>query len=464
MSLHVYPLAATDKNGCKPDNPIYNGFFTTMTWNKCLDRLRAEVDAKDIALWLKPLRVKETDEGLELFAPNDILAHRVRDNYLSLIRKACEEIRNRPCAVRLRLSADSSTPKKNRTALPEQPQARLESNVDPRFTFDNFVEGQSNTIAKASALQIAEEPLTQFNPLLLYGSTGLGKTHLLHAIGNRILELQPNAIVYYTHSEQFVNATIRAIKNQEMDQLKQQFRSVDALLIDDIQFFAGKERTQEEFFHTFNSLLELKQRVIITCDRYPKEVNGLKNRLKSRLGWGLSVAIDPPDFETRVAILLQKARQQGIQISDKVAFYIAKKLRSNIRELEGALNTLWANARFTGATIDIEFTKQTLRELFTIHHRQVTIENIQKATANYYNIRLSDLLSKKRTRSIARPRQLAMFLAKELTDKSLPEIGEAFGGRDHTTVLHACRKMEQLFGEEPDYAEDKQKLINLLTE
>ena len=434
-------------------------------WDKCIHRLQAEIDSSDIALFLKPLRFTETDNGLALFAPNEIVAQRVRDNYLPLIRAACEEIRQQPCEVTLHLSADGSLPKRKRpSALPERPQARLQSNIDPRFTFENFVEGQSNTIAKHSALQIAEEPQVEYNPLLLYGSTGLGKTHLLHAIGNRILELQPNAIVYYTHSEQFVNATIRAIKNQEMDQLKEQFRSVDALLIDDIQFFAGKERTQEEFFHTFNSLLELKQRVIITCDRYPKEVNGLKNRLKSRLGWGLSVAIDPPDFETRVAILLQKARQQGINISDQVAFYIAKKLRSNIRELEGALNTLWANARFTGATIDIEFTKQTLRELFTIHHRQVTIENIQKATANYYGIRLSDLLSKKRTRSIARPRQLAMYLAKELTDKSLPEIGEAFGGRDHTTVLHACRKMQQLFNEEPDYAEDRQKLINLLTE
>ncbi len=436
-----------------------------MLWDKCLKRLQAELDKNDIALFLKPLRVKETTTGLELFAPNEILAHRVRDNYLDLIRKACEDILQHPCEVNLCLGTGAQPQTKEKPDPPrDRPQARLKSNIDARFTFENFVEGQSNAIAKASALQIAEEPLTQFNPLLLYGSTGLGKTHLLHAIGNRILERQPQAIVYYTHSEQFVNATIRAIKNQEMDRLKEQFRSVDALLIDDIQFFAGKERTQEEFFHTFNSLLELKQRVIITCDRYPKEVNGLKNRLKSRLGWGLSVAIDPPDFETRVAILLHKARQQGIQISDKVAFYIAKKLRSNIRELEGALNTLWANARFTGATIDIEFTKKTLRELFSIHHRQVTIENIQKTIANYYNIRLSDLLSKKRTRSIARPRQMAMYLAKELTDKSLPEIGEAFGGRDHTTVLHACRKMEQLFTEEPDYAEDKQKLINLLTE
>ncbi len=433
-------------------------------WNQCLQRLLSELSENEISLWIQPLRVKETSKGLELFAPNEILAQRVRDNYLDLIRRACEDISQRPCTIKLSLSADAGASGKSVKKTAQKPPVRLQSNVDSRFTFDNFVEGKSNAIAKASAIQIAEDAETPFNPLLLYGSTGLGKTHLLHAIGNRILQLQPQAIVYYITSERFVNSTVQALRTRNINRLKEEFRSVNALLIDDIQFFADKEHTQEEFFHTFNTLLELKQRVIITCDRYPKEVSGLKSRLKSRLGWGLSVAIDPPDLETRVAILLQKARQQNIQISEEVAFYLAKRLRSNIRELEGALNTLWANAKFIGATIDIDFTKNTLRKLFEVNSRQVSISNIQKTTADYYNIKLSDLLSKKRNRSIARPRQLAMYLAKELTDKSLPEIGEAFGGRDHTTVLHACRKMEQLFNEEPDYAEDKQKLINRLTE
>ncbi|VAW38989.1 Chromosomal replication initiator protein DnaA [hydrothermal vent metagenome] len=433
-----------------------------MIWGKCLKRLESDLTMSDINIWLRPLQVVEGKTTLTIIASNDIIIDKIKENFLILINLALKEISDIDYNIVIIL------PQQNTSVIQESslgslaPVARP-SNIDKRFTFDNFVEGSSNTIAKASALQVSQKLLTQFNPLLLYGSTGLGKTHLLHAIGNKILANDSSAIVCYVHSEQFVNGMINALRTGSITEFKNQYRSVSALLIDDIQFFAGKERTQEEFFHTFNSLLECKQRVIITCDKFPKEVNGLESRLKSRLGWGLSVCIDPPDFETRVAILQKKAVQHGFYLADDVAYYIAKKIKSNVRELEGALNTLWANSSFTHVDISLDFTKQTLKELFNIHHRHITVENIQKQTANYYNIKLSDLLSKKRTRSLVRPRQMGMFLAKELTDKSLPEIGEAFGGRDHTTVLYAHKKMKQLFDEEPEFLEDKQKLINLLT-
>jgi chromosomal replication initiator protein len=436
-----------------------------MIWNKCLKRLESELAINDINIWLKPLQVIETDKSLTLIAPNDIIIDKINADYYDLIQLAVKEISNQPYTINISLPKQSIASVANNSSLNNTNETliQLPSNIDERFTFDSFVEGSSNSIAKASSLQVAQEPLTQFNPLLLYGSTGLGKTHLLHAIGNKILEKDPKAVVCYVHSEQFVNGMINALRTGSIADFKKQYRSVSALLIDDIQFFAGKERTQEEFFHTFNSLLECKQRVIITCDKFPKEVNGLESRLKSRLGWGLSVCIDPPDFETRVAILQKKAIQQGFILNDDVAYFIAKKIKSNVRELEGALNTLWANASFMHVDISLDFTKQTLKELFNVHHRHITIDNIQKQTAIYYNIRLSDLLSKKRTRSLARPRQMGMYLAKELTDKSLPEIGEAFGGRDHTTVLYAHKKILQLFEEIPEFLEDKQKLINLLT-
>ena len=433
-----------------------------MIWGKCLKRLESELSVSDINIWLKPLQIIEEHDNLTIIAPNDIIIDKIKSDYLALIMLAIKDISKRNIEINISLPSQKPKPEiKSINTLKDI--INIPSNIDERFTFENFVEGSSNAIAKASSLQVAQQPLTQFNPLLLYGSTGLGKTHLLHAIGNLILKNDPNAIVCYVHSEQFVNGMINALRTGSISEFKKQYRSVSALLIDDIQFFAGKDRTQEEFFHTFNSLLECKQRVIITCDKFPKEVNGLESRLKSRLGWGLSVCIDPPDFETRVAILLKKAIQQGFVLSDEVAYFIAKKIKSNVRELEGALNTLWANASFMHVDISLEFTKQTLKELFNVHHRHITIENIQKQIANYYNIRLSDLLSKKRTRSIARPRQMGMYLAKELTDKSLPEIGEAFGGRDHTTVLYAQKKIKQLFDEKPEFLEDKHKLINLLT-
>ena len=433
-----------------------------MLWGKCLKRLESELTVNEINLWLNPLPAIHDHNNLTIIVPNDMMLDQVKQKYIKLIKLAADEITNSSINVSVSLP-QQNTILNNSASSKNNPVVPLPTNLDERFTFDSFVEGSSNTIAKASALQVAQESLTQFNPLLMYGSTGLGKTHLLHAIGNKILKDDPSAIICYVHSEQFVNGMINALRTGSITEFKNQYRSVTALLIDDIQFFAGKERTQEEFFHTFNSLLECKQRVIITCDKFPKEVNGLESRLKSRLGWGLSVCIDPPDFETRVAILQKKANQQGFVLSDDVAYFIAKKIKSNVRELEGALNTLWANASFRKVEISLDFTKETLKELFNVYHRHITIENIQKQAANYYNIRLSDLLSKKRTRSLARPRQMAMYLAKELTDKSLPEIGEAFGGRDHTTVLYAHKKIKLLFDEIPEFLEDKQKLVNLLT-
>ncbi len=432
-----------------------------MLWNKCLKRLESELATNEINIWLKPLQVLESNSIIEIIAPNDMIIDKLEKDYLKLIKLALIDITGKDFQIKFSLPKAKISTQTN--SKKESVFSQLPANIDKRFTFDNYVEGTSNSIAKAAAIQVAEQPQTQFNPLLIYGSTGLGKTHLLHAIGNNIIQNDKTAVVCYVHSEQFVNSMINAIKNNSMEKFHSQYRSVSALLIDDIQFFAGKDRSQEEFFHTFNFLLECKQRVIITCDRFPKEVNGLESRLKSRLGWGLSICIDPPEFETRVAILQKKALNQGFTLSDEVAFFIAKQIKSNVRELEGALNTLWATSNFLHKDIDLDFTKNTLKELFKVHHGYITLENIQKQTALYYNVRLSDLLSKKRTRSLVRPRQLAMYLAKELTDRSLPEIGEAFGGRDHTTVLYAHKKMRELFDEIPEFLEDKHKLINILT-
>jgi chromosomal replication initiator protein len=436
-----------------------------MIWDKCLKRLLSDLSENDINLWLKPLQATETDTSLRILAPNQIIIEKVSNEYLNLITAACKDITGN-----LSFTVNISLPQNNHNNNPTT-QSKLEnnipSNVDTRFCFNNFVEGRSNTMAKAFALQVAQEPLTQLNPLFIYGSTGLGKTHILHAIGNEIIKNEPDATVCYVHSEQFVNELINTIRTKNMssiEEFKNKYRSVTALLIDDIQFFAGKDRSQEEFFHTFNALLQNKQRVIITSDKFPKEVNGLEPRLKSRMGWGLSVCIDPPDFETRVAILQEKALNQGITLSDEVAYYIAKNIKSNVRELEGVLYTLIANAKFKKSDINLDFTKETLKPTVNVHNRQITINNIQKQVARYYNIRLSDLLSKRRTRSLARPRQVAMYLSKELTDKSLPEIGDEFAGRDHTTVLYAHKKVKELMDELPEMEEDVRKLINLLSE
>ena len=353
----------------------------------------------------------------------------------------------------------SSSPK----VIPIPEAMKHKSNINPTYQFDNFVEGKSNQLARAAATQVANNPGGSYNPLFIYGGTGLGKTHLLHAVGNGIVANNGDAKIVYMHSERFVQDMVKALQNNAIEDFKRFYRSVDALLIDDIQFFANKERSQEEFFHTFNALLEGNQQIILTSDRYPKEIDGVEDRLKSRFGWGLTIAIEPPELETRVAILMRKAAENRIHLPNEVAFFIAKRLRSNVRELEGALNRVIANANFTGRPITIDFVREALRDLLALQEKLVTVDNIQKTVADYYKIKVADILSKRRSRSVARPRQVAMALAKELTNHSLPELGNAFGGRDHTTVLHACRKIEQLREESHDIKEDYKNLIRTLS-
>ncbi len=444
-------------------------------WRRCLERLEGEFGAEDIHTYLKPLQPAESDDGLRLLAPNAYTLERIEHAFLPRIRAILNHLAARPIPVRLEVGTLSArraaTPKTAATrngvpaAAPIEtpPPAEFDGNLDPNYTFDSFVEGKSNQLGKAAAIQVATNPGRAYNPLLLYGGTGLGKTHLMHAAGNLIRENNPRTKVMYLRSEQFVSAMIDALRNKNMDEFKRRFREVDALLIDDIQFFAGKNTTQEEFFHTFNALFEGKQQIILTCDRYPKEVENLEPRLKSRLGWGLSVAIEPPDFETRAAILLSKAQSKGMSLPEDVALLIAKRMRSNVRDLEGALNTLAARGNFLGRAITLEFAQETLRDLLTVHAQAITVPNIQKTVADFYQLRLQDLLSKRRSRSLARPRQVAMALSKELTEHSLPEIGEAFGGRDHTTVLHACRTIRDLTETDGKLRQDYEKLVRILT-
>jgi len=339
----------------------------------------------------------------------------------------------------------------------------LKSNLNSAFTFDTFVEGKSNQLALAAAQQVAENPGGSYNPLFIYGGVGLGKTHLMHAVGNAMRERKPDAKIVYLHSERFVADMVKALQLKAIDEFKQFCRSVDALLIDDIQFFAGKDRSQEEFFHTYNALLERGQQMILTCDRYPKEIDGVEERLKSRFGWGLTVAVEPPELETRVAILINKAEQTGMDLSRDAAFFIAQRIRSNVRELEGALKRVMAHAQFSGRVIDIDLIRESLKDLLALQDKLVTIDNIQRVVADYYKLKMSDLLSKRRSRSVARPRQIAMALAKELTNYSLPEIGEAFGGRDHTTVLHACRKVKELEQSDREVERDLKNLFRTLS-
>jgi chromosomal replication initiator protein len=440
-------------------------------WRRCLERLEGDLSAEDLHTWLMPLQARDDADGLQLFAPNSYTLDTVRQRYLPQIEQVLQLLLGKACPVRLEVG--SSTPR----AVPAKPAATTsggakpapaaeqayQHNLDPHYTFETFVEGKSNQLGKAAAMQVATNPGRAYNPLLLYGGTGLGKTHLMHAAGNLMLERNPGFKIMYLRSEQFVGSMIEALRAKSMDVFKRRFRSVDALLIDDIQFFAGKDTTQEEFFHTFNALFESKQQIILTCDRYPKEVDKLEPRLKSRLGWGLSVAIEPPDFETRAAILLAKAHEKGVAVDESVAMLLAKRIRSNVRDLEGALNTLAARANFYGKPITTDFAEETLRDLLATHAQAVTISNIQKTTAEYFNVRLQDLLSKRRVRSLARPRQIAMTLAKELTEHSLPEIGEAFGGRDHTTVMHACKTIRKFIETDVRMRQDWEQLIRTLT-
>ena len=431
-------------------------------WHLCLQHLERELPAEDINTFIRPLEVVYSKNRTRLVAPNSYVRDHIATHYLERIRDIFEHLDHPRASV----SIEDGLPSREVTSSNEPTpvvRSRKTTGLNPRYRFDNFVLGKSNELGFAAASQIAQKPGDAYNPLLLYGSTGLGKTHLLHAIGNLIREQRPEIKVLYLDSERFVSDMIKALRHGAIDNFKKHYRSAGALLIDDIQFFAGKKSSQEEFFHTFNTLLDSKQQIVLTCDRYPKEVEGLEARLRSRFGWGLTVAIEPPDFETRVAILMNKAQDKGVQLEEPVAFLVAKRLRSHVRDLEGALNTLIANARFTGREITEGFAREVLRDLLTVHDRLITIENIQKTVCEYYKIRMAELLSKRRPRSIARPRQMAMALCKELTQHSLPEIGDAFGGRDHTTVLHACRKIEELCETDGRLREDKVKLLRLLT-
>jgi chromosomal replication initiator protein len=442
-------------------------------WTRCVRALEAELPEEQFNTWVRPLQVLERNGSLKLLAPNRFAVDWVNTHLLARIGELLRdsttgdapivtvEVGSRPAA-----NGANGAPH----ALPEMPPPRARrteglvvgARINPDFTFASFVEGKSNQLARAAAYQVAENPGHAYNPLFLYGGVGLGKTHLMHAIAHLIKERDHDARVAYVHSERFVGDMVRALQHNKINDFKTAYRSLDALLIDDIQFFANKTGSQEEFFHTFNALLEGQHQVILTCDRYPKEVEGLEERLKSRFGWGLTVAIEPPELETCVAILITKAQASGVALPEEVAFFIAKRIRSNVRELEGALKRVIANSRFTGHAITLEFTREALKDLLSLQAKLVTIENIQKTVADYYKVRVADLLSKRRSRSVARPRQVAMALAKELTSHSLPEIGDAFGGRDHTTVLHACKRIKELRGEEQRMAEDYSNLLRTL--
>jgi len=444
-------------------------------WEKCLNYLQDELPSQQFNTWIRPLQVTHGDGKLVLFAPNSFVLDRVSERFLPRITELLHKhYEQDPPAISLKIGSKDIAPTKSEAVSPSRPtfatpvaistESNFRSNLNAQFTFDSFVEGKSNQLARAASQQVAENPAVAYNPLFLYGGVGLGKTHLIHAIGNHILKRNPKAKVLYLHSERFVADMVKALQTNAMNEFKRFYRSVDALLIDDIQFFAGKDRTQEEFFHTFNALLESQQQqVILTCDRYPKEINGVEERLKSRFGWGLTVAVEPPELETRVAILMSKAELARIELPYEVAFFVAKRIRSNVRELEGALKRISANAHFTGHAITVDFVKESLRDLLALQDKLISIENIQRTVAEYYKLKMADLLSKRRSRSIARPRQMAMALAKELTNHSLPEIGDAFGGRDHTTVLHAYRLIQELRTSNTALEEDYTHLLRILT-
>jgi len=459
-------------------------------WQQCLDQLEDELSSQQFNTWIRPLQARLEDGQLRLLAPNRYVRNQVQGSYLDRIHELLDrftEPQLRP-AISLEVGtahergpipvrADGSGGVAERDsgrlvgkAAPGQPVASgagklilgSPSELNEDFVFETFVEGKSNEMAKAAAMQVAANAGKSYNPLLLYGGVGLGKTHLMHAVGNYIKSKDPRANVVYLHSQRFVQDMVKALQQGTMDDFMQYYRSVDTLLIDDIQFFANKLRSQEEFFHVFNALLESDRQMVLTCDRYPREIDGLEERLKSRFVYGLTQEVEPPDLETRVAILMKKAEAEEIDLEPSVAFFIGERIRSNVRELEGALRRVIANARFTGSRITIEQVKRALRDLLAIQDRQISIDNIQRLAAEYYNIKISDILSKRRSRTIARPRQMAMFLAKELTNHSLPEIGDAFGGRDHTTVLHACKRIAELKEHSADVSEDYKNLSRLL--
>ena len=456
----------------------------TSPWQHCLRRLGGDIPQQQFNTWIRPLQAQWCESGLTLAAPNRFIRDFVVERYLPMISAYLMDVVSPAVAqVSVIVAGDAASPPKPlqpverpsqgaapkiQTAVPSSsraPAAALvsSSRLVEGYTFERFVEGKSNQLALAAAQQVAKHPGASYNPLFLYGGVGLGKTHLMHAVGNAMWRQNPDAKIVYLHSERFVADMVKALQLNAINDFKRFYRSVDALLIDDIQFFANKDRSQEEFFHTFNALLEGGQQMILTCDRYPKEMEGVEERLKSRFGWGLTVAVEPPDLETRVAILMKKAEQSHIALAPDAAFFIAQRIRSNVRELEGALKRVIASANFTGRPFDIELIKDSLKDLLALQDKQVSLDNIKRKAAEYYKIKVADLMSKRRNRSVARPRQVAMALAKELTQHSLPEIGDAFGGRDHTTVLHACRKIKELRDTNSDISEDYQNLLRSLT-
>jgi len=432
-------------------------------WNSCLSQLEKELPSSQFNTWIRPLQlVSQADEDLKLLAPNKFILDQINDTYLTRISELAS-----PARVSIVIGSLQAE-RQAVSALPGGSFANRDSfypllDLNKDFTFETFVEGRSNELARAAALQVSKNIGAPYNPLLLYGGVGLGKTHLMHAVGNAILERHPNIKVAYMYSQRFMEDMVRAIEHGAMNEFTKYYRSVDVLLMDDIQFLAKGSKSQEEFFHVFNRLQEDGSQIVLTCDRYPKEIEGLEERLKSRFIWGMTAPVEPPELETRVAILLKKAEMERVVLPQDVAFFIAERIRSNVRELEGALKRVVANATFTGRDITIEQVRESLKDLLAISDRQVGIENIQKTVADYYKIRIGDLHSKRRSRSVARPRQVAMALAKELTNHSLPEIGDSFGGRDHTTVLHACRKIEELRESHRDIREDYNNLLRILT-
>ncbi len=447
-------------------------------WSRCQEQLAANIPEQQLNTWIRPLQAIEDKEQLRLLAPNRFVQDWVKQNYLKQIQPLAQNLANNTSltviievgtAAKSKISvppsniATDSMRVKKPTAVTPELSEQFEHNLNRTFTFDTYVSGKSNQLARAAAIQVAENPGSSYNPLFIYGGVGLGKTHLMHAIGNQVIERNPHARILYLHSERYMQDMVRSIQGNTVNTFKQFYRSLNILLIDDIQFFAGKDRTQEEFFHTFNVLMENGQQIVMSCDRYPKEIEGLEERLKSRFGWGLTVAIEPPELETRVAILQSKAELMGVSLPHEVAFFIGKRIRSNIRELEGALRRVIATSQFIGAPITLDSAKEALKDLIALQNRMVTIENIQKTVAQYFKVKIEDILSSGRSRSIARPRQVAMSLSKELTNHSLPEIGKAFGGRDHTTVIHACRKIAELREEDSRIEEDYLTLLRTLT-
>lgn len=480
-----------------------------IVWSQCQNTLQSELPEQQYNTWIRPLKIKyfqedqsrfnqsSSNEVIELVAPNRFVEDWVKSKFLARIEELFQQLSGN--GVVLGVSATpvnqpqyeqdnhiSTTPveaenennllhsiqasAKSELAAEPAPsiirsaaETSLRTNLNNEFTFDSFVEGKSNQLALAAAQQVAENPGGSYNPLFIYGGVGLGKTHLMHAVGNALRAKKPDAKIVYLHSERFVADMVKALQLKAIDEFKRFYRSVDALLIDDIQFFSGKERSQEEFFHTYNALLEGGQQMILTSDRYPKEIDGVEERLKSRFGWGLTVAVEPPELETRAAILINKAEQSGVHLSKDAAFFIAQRIRSNVRELEGALKRVMAHAQFTRRPIDIDLIRESLKDLLALQDKLVTVDNIQRVVSDYYQLKMSDLLSRRRSRSVARPRQVAMSIAKELTNHSLPEIGEAFGGRDHTTVLHACRKVKELEGADREVQRDLKNLYRTLS-